>query len=936
MADPFSVTGSAVGVVSLGLQICKDLIGYINTAKDATDQIAQISRQMEDLANNLERLQTIVSKLDPCHATTANGASSGIIACAEALQKIQRKLAPSERIEGSKFRQQFHDLKERLIYPFKQDDILFWKDMVESIQQNLHTALITLLIDQQQLTHQSLMSQLAHQSTRMSLEHGEQTQTLEFGFHDTRNNFALMQSNIRDVHSSLYPMAADVSSIHSAIPELASQLGRMQAKLDDLTATGLSRSAIQDNVSEYSNASRRIARMNNKHNNTHHSIRSCKCSGRTTSTIYLRWPLSVSHTETRRHSSDCTYAPYDYIVDDLDLRFSMCSLALKRKMLVVISISRYSDTCSINPSLKCYRIVSENSPAFRQVRVFFRGEEIAAGPDAWRSFEKNLLEVLRGPLASPWDRLQNGKTLLHYICWQYQFRSLISEHTFYPFVKRLVKYMPDTALEKDDDQQSCVDYIIPKLFYGNFKPERDAILELIDNGARVTFQHHAHMFVGYNRDRLLPILSHDTDAIDCNDVIRVAVQKSETELRQLLGKDGNAFTTEAHEGYSPYSIFTINMEILKFWVQMRSKLDEASLRNVGSLESILGDCNFWSRQLALSQDVTESFQNFLIAVLLQQRRSLAFLAKCLPPGLYEPTTDRILDIEARRVYQALIDYDIAVDPALAPSTDCIYDFDSGCWSSDTADKLWAAGFRDLTSQQLSAAGLRKISPLLACATNTEEDMERVYWLLSKSADPTEKWPGSNVTVSHCLGWRLGSAPRWGSLAESPSKEKMSYPKEVVNGQQHFAKVQIIISPLVVFAGSSISITRWGYYKKAEILYQGLSDPGLSLDWTHISPTPRYPPEDEEMIREEDGFLLELLEELVEEFEEEYDRLGQDLQPFCLGYWRERMEQVQRQLRRQDKKLYGEGRRRIGVVMEAYSDDETDDDSDSKPIEVNAG
>jgi hypothetical protein len=38
MADPFSITGSAVGVVSLAIQLCKGLEWYVSGVKEAKDK----------------------------------------------------------------------------------------------------------------------------------------------------------------------------------------------------------------------------------------------------------------------------------------------------------------------------------------------------------------------------------------------------------------------------------------------------------------------------------------------------------------------------------------------------------------------------------------------------------------------------------------------------------------------------------------------------------------------------------------------------------------------------------------------------------------------------------------------------------------------------------------------------------------------------------
>jgi hypothetical protein len=142
MADPFSVTGSAVGVVSLAIQICKGLVWYIDSARGAKDKVSHISSLMEKLTDLLELLESVIGKLDG--SISGSATKAGIEACAEALEQIKRRLAGSSRTGDSKFRQQLKLLKHRLSFPFKQDDIMFWKDMVEGIQQNLHTALLAL------------------------------------------------------------------------------------------------------------------------------------------------------------------------------------------------------------------------------------------------------------------------------------------------------------------------------------------------------------------------------------------------------------------------------------------------------------------------------------------------------------------------------------------------------------------------------------------------------------------------------------------------------------------------------------------------------------------------------------------------------------------------------------------------------------------------
>lgn len=143
MADPFSVAGSAVGVVSLGIVLCNSLISYTNTAKDAKHRASQISDRLESLADSLERLQAVTDKFDPSQCTSST--TSAVTSCAtarEAVRKVLGKLGgqPQER---AGVRGQIGEIKRRLSYPFKQDDILYWKGVLEGVQQDLHTTLLT-------------------------------------------------------------------------------------------------------------------------------------------------------------------------------------------------------------------------------------------------------------------------------------------------------------------------------------------------------------------------------------------------------------------------------------------------------------------------------------------------------------------------------------------------------------------------------------------------------------------------------------------------------------------------------------------------------------------------------------------------------------------------------------------------------------------------
>lgn len=144
MADPFSVAGSAVGVASLGILICQGLVIYIGDVKDDKERTAQVLRQIDELASHLERLISILSKMEPNPHTL--GAKQGIVVCAEAINKIKDKLGWELNGARSTCRMQWKDPKKRLGYTLKKADIAHVRGVVEFIEQNLHTALLALML----------------------------------------------------------------------------------------------------------------------------------------------------------------------------------------------------------------------------------------------------------------------------------------------------------------------------------------------------------------------------------------------------------------------------------------------------------------------------------------------------------------------------------------------------------------------------------------------------------------------------------------------------------------------------------------------------------------------------------------------------------------------------------------------------------------------
>ena len=71
MADP----GTAIGIISLGIQVCQGLTSYYSVYKSFHDHVNHANLRLGDLQATLEILQQLLPRLDPSSSSTVTNAS---------------------------------------------------------------------------------------------------------------------------------------------------------------------------------------------------------------------------------------------------------------------------------------------------------------------------------------------------------------------------------------------------------------------------------------------------------------------------------------------------------------------------------------------------------------------------------------------------------------------------------------------------------------------------------------------------------------------------------------------------------------------------------------------------------------------------------------------------------------------------------------------
>lgn len=150
MGDPFSVAGSAVGVVSLGLQVCQGLASYINKYRSADKEVRNCKCKVDGLNLILQELYDLLTGADgtdPSLSGKFKVALRMITDCKGGIEDLERTLPKIQSNSSEPSQGVFPKIKtasKRALYPFRRDALVGLLPVLEGLQENLDTALALL------------------------------------------------------------------------------------------------------------------------------------------------------------------------------------------------------------------------------------------------------------------------------------------------------------------------------------------------------------------------------------------------------------------------------------------------------------------------------------------------------------------------------------------------------------------------------------------------------------------------------------------------------------------------------------------------------------------------------------------------------------------------------------------------------------------------
>ena len=149
MAEAFGVAGSAVGVISLGIQVCQGLLAYYDSWKGCHQDIENTSKSIASLTETLQLVSRVVKNKNGQGDPVEQQISSIVVRCLTGIEALSKELERFEKYpESADIRSKIKSHLRRLYYPFKESTLAKLRDWVQDVRDDLVPALAVLQVEQ--------------------------------------------------------------------------------------------------------------------------------------------------------------------------------------------------------------------------------------------------------------------------------------------------------------------------------------------------------------------------------------------------------------------------------------------------------------------------------------------------------------------------------------------------------------------------------------------------------------------------------------------------------------------------------------------------------------------------------------------------------------------------------------------------------------------
>ncbi|KAL2837119.1 hypothetical protein BJY01DRAFT_251635 [Aspergillus pseudoustus] len=744
MADPFSITGSAVGVISLGLTVCQGLLAYYGPFKSFHEEINEATSRIQSLSSLLTTLQDVISNSPTFHAhpptEPIQAAIQSIGSCNHGLQKLEKMLDKCRTSSQTGKQSRTTNPLNRLLYPFRRETLVKLMDTVTWLQDNVNTSLLLLQI---------VMSNSG--TTRMDSLVASSSSTAS----NTGETMVIAQ-RLEKKHSNM----------EDAVIIMQQRLDQMELHI----RTGMERRMLSPDS---------LRQLMHEQAENDNYVNTLTGNG---------WP--------RRQGQKGRTADQAKNVLSLMFRHAVCNRFLKYAVTASLTVTNGSGGCSISPNLQFRAIVPDNSPAFSLLEeTNLRLEKSESNGTLIKETRAALFELFYTSKASLSDTRGNGDTILHAVaswgekhhCWEprqwLEWRGLIQDLLNAGLTPSCVNDLGQTPADtlvasylwsKEDgdlDQLSqainvCADLLsggsfirldkIQKLYSLNYIMSTPVMNRLLGVGRPAVGQAgFAYRFIWTLSDK------HGLQDLE-NQAEELAplISRSVFQLRLLIAKRANF-----QEVLYCYIEWPAGLELLleagyipDFWT-----LSNACRGGHGeSVRLIIYSRSFslWDQALEAASAANDArISKIIVEAVVNRRRKLEALVQAnLSADMIDSLGLRpgtLLDRQAFSACERLLAESVDISGVKEP--DQYYSvYDTVNLTIQTAEQLWDAGFRAVDeADEGGYTSLMKLDRVIRNMQDPDCVLKKAVWFIGRGADLYRKALRSNYPaiffVSHAVG-----------------------------------------------------------------------------------------------------------------------------------------------------------------------------------------
>lgn len=141
MAEPIGVLGTAVGVVSLGIQVYQECKQYLGTVRSREEELGKTSAHLERLRESLDVISAAIPAFENEHRSPSTIVTSNLQSCMAELQFLQAELQKHELTPQTDLKGKLKEVRKILRYPFHRPDLDRLESRLERIIDVLSVAI---------------------------------------------------------------------------------------------------------------------------------------------------------------------------------------------------------------------------------------------------------------------------------------------------------------------------------------------------------------------------------------------------------------------------------------------------------------------------------------------------------------------------------------------------------------------------------------------------------------------------------------------------------------------------------------------------------------------------------------------------------------------------------------------------------------------------